>query len=441
LEIKDIKNSLAWKIALNACSVLLGVVFVFSGFVKAVDPLGTCYKIQDYLTAFGWIGLVPEKLPLLMSVALSALEFCVGIMLLLRVRRRIASSLALLLMVIMTPLTLYLAITNPVSDCGCFGDALVLTNWETFFKNVILLSAAIVVFIGHKQLSRLVSYKTDWMISLYSLVFIVLLAFYCLNHLPILDFRPYHIGANIPEGMEIPEGAKQSVYNTRFVMEKDGVQKEFNLENYPDSTWTFVEAKSILIEQGYEPPIHDFSLISVETGDDLTDDILASEGYTFLLVAYRLDLADDSYIDLINQVYDYSIENGYAFYAVTSSLDSDIEIWRDRTGAEYQFLVADDIMLKTVVRSNPGLLLLKKGTILNKWADEDIPDEYELVDRLENASLGKIRSVNNWWTCGICALVLLIPLMLMILQDVMFKNKINNYQPNIDKNEKENCSR
>jgi len=348
--------------------------------------------------------------------------------------------LALSLMILMTPLTLYLAIVNPISDCGCFGDVLVLSNWETFFKNVILLSVAIIVFLGHKQLTRLVSFKTDWMISLYSLVFIVLLAFYCLRHLPILDFRPYFIGANIPEGMAIPEGAKQSVYDTRFVMEKNGVQQEFTLENYPDSTWTFVEAKNMLIEKGYEPPIHDFSLVSAETGDDITENILTSEDYVFLLIAYRLDLADDSYIDLINQVYDYSLENGYSFYAVTSSPDSDIEIWQDRTGAEYEFLVADDIMLKTIVRSNPGLLLLKKGTILNKWADEDIPDEYELSDRLEQISLGEKSPVNSWRTCGICALLLLVPLMLMVIQDVAFRKK-NNYQPNINKNEKENCSR
>lgn len=423
MEIKDIKNSLAWKILLNACCILLGVVFLFSGFVKAVDPLGTCYKIQDYLTAFGWTDFVPEVIPLLMSIALSALEFCVGVMLLFRVQRRYASAIALALMIFMTPLTLFLAIMNPVSDCGCFGDALVLTNWQTFGKNIVLLSAAIVVYVGRKQIPRLVSTRTDWMISLYALVFVLCLALYCLNHLPILDFRPYKIGVNIPESMEIPEGAKQGVYDTRFVMEKEGVRKEFNLENYPDSTWTFVEAKNILLEQGYEPPIHDFSLVSAETGDDLTEDILADEGYTFLLVIHRVDAADDTYIDLINQVYDYSTDNGYAFYAVTSSPDTDIEIWRDRTGAEYQFLVADDIMLKTVVRSTPGLLLLKGGTILNKWADKDIPDEYMLPDRLETLSLGEVYPVNNWRTCGICLLILLLPLMVMVGQDIVFRKK------------------
>lgn len=138
--------------------------------------------------------------------------------------------------------------------------------------------------------------------------------------------------------MEIPEGAKPSVYDTRFILEKDGVKKEFSLEDYPDSTWTFVEARTVLKEKGYEPPIHDFSMLSVETGEDITEKVLTDEGYTFLLVAHRIEQADDSNIDLINEIYDYSVEHGYGFYALTSSTEEDILQWRDRTGAEYPFV-------------------------------------------------------------------------------------------------------
>ena len=155
-------------------------------------------------------------------------------------------------MSVMTPLTLYLALANPVSDCGCFSDAWVLTNWQTFGKNIVLLIAAIAVFRERKLMFRFVTLKIEWMVSLYTLLFVFALSFYCLEYLPVLDFRPYKIGADIKAGMEIPEGAKPSVFESRFVLEKDGRQQEFTLDNYPDSTWTFVETRTVLKEKGYD---------------------------------------------------------------------------------------------------------------------------------------------------------------------------------------------
>ena len=373
---------------------MLATLFIFSGFVKAVDPLGSFYKIQDYLAAFGIISWFPTYLPLLFAIILSSAEFCVGVFLFFGVRRKIASTLALLLMSVMTPLTLYLALANPVSDCGCFGDAWVLTNWQTFGKNIVLLIAAIAVFRERKLMFRFVTLKIEWMVSLYTLLFVFALSFYCLEYLPVLDFRPYKIGADIKAGMEIPEGAKPSVFESRFVLEKDGRQQEFTLDNYPDSTWTFVETRTVLKEKGYEPPIHDFSMISLGTGEDITDSVLTDKGYTFLLVAHRIEEADDSNIDLINEIYDYSVEHGYGFYALTSSPDEEIEMWRERTGAEYPFCQMDDITLKTIIRSNPGLLLIKDGTILNKWSDNQLPDEYVLNDSLDKLELGQQKQEN-----------------------------------------------
>lgn len=379
---------------------MLATLFIFSGFVKAVDPLGSFYKIQDYLAAFGIISWFPTYLPLLFAIILSSAEFCVGVFLFFGVRRKIASTLALLLMSVMTPLTLYLALANPVSDCGCFGDAWVLTNWQTFGKNIVLLIAAIAVFRERKLMFRFVTLKIEWMVSLYTLLFVFALSFYCLEYLPVLDFRPYKIGADIKAGMEIPEGAKPSVFESRFVLEKDGRQQEFTLDNYPDSTWTFVETRTVLKEKGYEPPIHDFSMISLGTGEDITDSVLTDKGYTFLLVAHRIEEADDSNIDLINEIYDYSVEHGYGFYALTSSPDEEIEMWRERTGAEYPFCQMDDITLKTIIRSNPGLLLIKDGTILNKWSDNQLPDEYVLNDSLDKLELGKQKQENKLHTIG-----------------------------------------
>lgn len=403
----------------NISRFILAAAFIFSGFVKAVDPLGFQYKIQDYLAAFGMASWFPSFFPLLGGIALSAIEFSIGIFLFFGVRRTVASTLALMLMSFMTPLTLYLAIFNPVSDCGCFGDAWVLTNWETFIKNVLLLLAAIGAFKGRKMLVRFISQKMEWLVSLYTLFFVFTLSFYCLDRLPVLDFRPYKVGKNILEGMTMPEGAKPSVYESVFILEKNGEKKEFTLENYPDSTWTFVDTRTVLKEKGYEPAIHDFSMIELNTGEDITEDVLTDMGYTFLLVAHRIEEADDSNIDLINEVYDYSVEHGYKFYCLTSSPEEQIELWKDKTGAEYPFCQMDDITLKTMIRSNPGLMLIKNGTILNKWSDEDIPDEYVLTDKLENLPLGQQKVGNDTHTVGFVFLWFVIPLLLVLGVDVL----------------------
>ena len=408
---------------------MLGATFVFSGFVKAVDPLGTYYKIQDYLTAFGMQQLLPDIVPLLMSVLLAVLEFAVGMHLLLGIKRRLTTRLALLIMLMMTPLTFYLALTNPISDCGCFGDALVLTSWQTFGKNVVLLTCAIVVFITPWNMVRFLTKKMEWTLSNFSVVFALVLAGYCLATLPIIDFRPYKIGNNIREGMEIPEGAKPTVFDTRFIMEKDGVKQTFTVDNYPDSTWTFVSAETVVVEKGYEPPIHDFVMESLETGEDITDEMLDDPGYTFLLVMHRTEEADEGYIDLINELYEYCQENGYKFYALSSSSSEAIELWRDRTGAEYPFCIMDDITLKTMVRSNPGLMLIKEGVVLNKWADSQMPDEYDLTGKLEELPLGQMKKVNDLCTLGIVGLWYIVPLLLIILIDRIF-NKKNNKNDN-----------
>lgn len=407
----------------NACRFLLAAAFIFSGFVKAVDPLGSTYKIEDYLEAFGMLAWIPSFLPILTAVALSTLEFSLGVMLLFGIRKGVSTGLSVLLMCVMTPLTLYLAIANPISDCGCFGDAWVLSNWETFTKNIVLLGAAILSFKWRYLIIRFISSKSEWLISLYTVLFIAGLSFYCVKHLPILDFRPYKIGTNVREAMTIPPGAKQSVYETIFILEKEGKKAEFTLENYPDSTWTFVDARSILKQKGYEPSIKDFSLLSLDTDEDITEQVLNDKNYTFLLVAHRIEEADDSYIDLINEIYDYSAEHGYAFYGLTSSPESEIEQWRDRTGAEYPFCLVDDITLKTMIRANPGLLLMKDGVILNKWNSRDLPDEYVLVDALDKLTLGEADSRSDLATMGFVLLWFVLPFLMVLWLDFHLKRR------------------
>jgi len=406
----------------NACRFLLALVFIFSGFVKAVDPLGTQYKIQDYLEAFGWVALVPAFLPFLASVLQAMVEFCLGIYLLFGIRRRMTTLFVVVIMGVMTPLTLWLAFSNPISDCGCFGDAVTLTNWETFGKNVLLLIAAVSVFKWGNRITPLVTKRFDWLVAMYAFLYILGMTLYCYRELPVFDFRPYRIGTDIRKGMEIPEGAKPTVYDTRFILQKNGVEKEFTLDDYPDSTWTFVDSRTVVKEQGYEPPIRDFSIIRQEDGEDVTDEILTDDKYTFLLVAHQLSQADDSSIDLINELYDYSVEHGYQFYCLTSSPDSDIEDWQERTGAEYPFCLMDDITLKTMIRSNPGLMLLKNGVVINKWSVNNLPDEYVLTDRLENLPLAQVNEKTFSHKVVLVLAWFVFPLLFFSMVDVIWEH-------------------
>ena len=223
-------------VIVNACRLLLALTFVFSGFVKAVDPEGSFFKITDYLAAFGMADVLPDFAVRIVAVALSAVEFLIGVNILFAIRRRVTTVLAFLFMLVMTPFTLYLAIENPVPDCGCFGDALVLTNWQTFGKNVVLLIASVVVMSRPKLMFRVMTWRVQWIVITYSVVFIVAVAVYCLNNLPILDFRPYKVGTNIKEAMAYSDGAELPEYETTFILEKDGQRREFSIEDYPDST-------------------------------------------------------------------------------------------------------------------------------------------------------------------------------------------------------------
>lgn len=406
-------------ILVNICRLLLAITFIFSGFVKAIDPLGSQYKIGDYLTALGMAGKIPEWVQLILSISLSGAEFTLGILLLLAIRRRLVSKLAFVLMLGMTLITLWLTISNPIQDCGCFGDAIHLTNSQTFMKNLVLLVASIVVMRLPLYQVRFISKTNQWIATYFTMIFIVIVSLLSLYHLPLFDFRPYYIGQNILKGMQIPKGAKQTKYKTTFICTKNGVQKEFNENNYPynDSTWVFVDTKQEVIEKGYEPPIHDFSITDEKTGEDLTEQILNKDGYTFLLVSPMLEVAQDRNFGDIEGIYEYAKENGYAFYGLTASTDKGIKHWRDITGAEYPFYVTDGTTLKTMIRSNPGLLLLYKGTIINKWNHNDIPKVAELNAPLNLLTIGHEPESSTWKKILTMILCYVLPLILLIVAD------------------------
>ena len=373
----------------NLCRMALALTFILSGYVKAIDPLGTQYKLNDYAAAMHLSEYIPDWLTLTGAIALAMTEFALGIFMLFAIRRHLVSRLMTAMMVMMTLITVWIFIANPVKDCGCFGDAIKLTNGETLLKNIVLLAAAIVTAMRPLDMARLISKSNQWIVTNYTLVYIVCTSLYCLYALPTFDFRPYHIGADIKKGMEIPEGAEQPEFETTFILKKNGQTREFTLDNYPDSTWEFVDSKTVQTRQGYEPPIHDFSLTDTKTGEDITDNVLSHKGYTFLLISRSLAYADDSNFGDIDQIYEYASEHNIPFYCVTASTDSDINRWRDLTGAEYPFCTADETTLKTRIRSNPGLLLLKDATIIGKWSHNQLPDPDELTASPDKLPIGQ----------------------------------------------------
>ena len=378
------------KMTVNLCRIIVALTFIFSGFVKAIDPIGLQYKLQDYLGAIGIPGFLPDWMLLIMAVLLAAVEFCMGIFLLFAIQRRLISKLIVVFMSIMTLITVWLVVANPVKDCGCFGDALHLTNTETLVKNIILLGCSIVIMRRPLAMFRFISESNQWIVINYTIVFIFVCSGLSLYYLPLFDFRPYRIGTNIPRGMEIPKDAEQPLFETTFIMEKGGQRKEFTLNDYPDSTWKFIDSKTVQVKEGYIPPIHDFSIADRKTGKDLTDSVLRHKGYTFLLIAPYLERADDSNFGDIDQLYEYAQTYNIPFYCLTASTAKAIQRWRDITGAEYPFCITDETTLKTIVRSNPGLLLLKDGTIINKWSHNQLPNGAKLSLPITQSALGKM---------------------------------------------------
>ncbi|UKK52336.1 triose-phosphate isomerase [Prevotella sp. E13-17] len=376
--------------------MVLAVVFILSGFVKAIDPLGTQYKIQDYLTAMHLGNWLPDAATLGLSVMLGATEFCLGIFLMFAIRRKLSSRLSLVIMLAMTPLTLWLAISNPIRDCGCFGDAIILTNWQTFWKNVVLLLAAIIVAHNPTRMFRFISEPNQWLVINYTVLFILITSTWCLYDKPLFDFRPYRVGTDLREGWQRMMEGEDSPYADLFI-ERDG--------------------------------------------EDITEQVLNDSSYTMLLISPHLELADDSQLDVINELYEYTKDNGYAFYGLTASGEKAVNQWRDMTGAEYAFYQTDDVLLKTVIRSNPGLLLLHDGTIIQKWSHNRLP-ELDSSKPLHELPEGTIQEDSVAHRIAMLMLWFVLPLTLLSLADRMWmwtkwiRMKTNRLTPTIKKEKK-----
>jgi hypothetical protein len=357
------------------------MVFIFSGFVKSVDPLGSAYKFSDYFAAFKLSFLSFLALP--MGLILSAFEVVLGMTLILGYRRKVTYRVLFWFMGFFTLLTLILALFNPVSDCGCFGDAIILTNWETFLKNVVLMVFVVPLFMLRNQETNDQLQRTrEWIIIAICYLLVVGFSLWNLAHLPMVDFRPYDIGTDVQEEMVIPEGAAVDQYETELIYREiaSGKTRSFTIEDYPRDTtlWEFVSSESRLISKGYEPPIHDFAIVD-EEGRDLVDQILSADGYSLIMVSYDLTRADEPTLIKARDWAQLEMLAGeYSFYPVTATPGAEVENIAMALDLGYTFYSADEIMLKTVVRSNPGFLLLRNGVIVGKWSYRDFPAIEEL---------------------------------------------------------------
>ncbi|MDR1023045.1 MAG: DoxX family protein [Prevotellaceae bacterium] len=359
------------RIGITICRLLVGAIFVFSGFVKAIDPLGSTYKIVDYFNAFG-MGFL-EPVALYTGMLQNAAEIVIGLCLIMGIRMMVTSWALMLFMLFFTVLTFILAIFNPVSDCGCFGDAIKLTNWQTFFKNLIIFVPALAIFSVRSKLRNFAGAAQEWLYVMLFFAGAFALSSYCYKHLPPLDFMPYHVGQHLPTAMHIPEGAPHDEYSTVLTYAKDGKEQEFSEADFPwqDSTWVFVNSKSELVKKGYTPPVHNFSITHYQDGD-ITDEALAAE-YAFLLVAPKLEKVNLPDWESSRSIASFARSKGYTFLGLTASTQGDATEFCSDNMLNFDFCSADETTLKSMVRSSVGLMLLHRGTVVGKWSYHDIP--------------------------------------------------------------------
>ncbi len=358
------------KFLTHIARILVAVTFIFSGFVKLVDPLGSAYKFQEYFGAdvLNLEFLIPYALPF--SIFLILAEIILGVKLLVGFKPKLTVWALFILIIIFLFLTWYSAYYDKVTDCGCFGDAITLTPWETFYKNIVLVVLIAFLVINTKNIKPVFSKNFAMWVSFASFLGFLFITYYVLIHLPIIDFRAYAVGKNIPDGMVLPEGAKPAVYEDTWIYNVNGEDKEFTTEEKP---WnlegsTFVDRKTKLIEKGYEPPIHDFTMEKDDV--DFTDFLMQKEKL-MLVVMYNLDKTDKQSLTKVKDISTRAMQQGYDVYAFSASNQSDYEIIKKEFDLDFDLLFCDETTLKTIVRANPGIVTLSKGTITGKWNAND----------------------------------------------------------------------
>ncbi len=352
--------------------ILVGVLFIISGFIKLNDPVGFSFKLEEYFSPA--VLDIPFLLPFALTISLVVviLEVLLGIMLLLGYKRRFTVWSLLLMILFFTFLTFYSAYFNKVTDCGCFGDAVKLTPWESFTKDVVLLIFILILFYGRRHIKTIFRPNLTRIIILAGLIACCIFAYHVLNHLPAIDFRPYKIGASIPDGMAIPENAPKPIYDYAWKFRVDGEEKIIVTQgDYPEVDGEFIGVDTEEVQKGYEPPIHDFTLEL--NGEDHTQQLMEEEKL-LMVVAYDLAKTRTDVYQEVKTVSDRALEAGYTVMGMSASNDQWTSPIVQKFGLAFPFYFTDETTLKTIVRANPGFLIIKKGTIMQKVHHNDLDE-------------------------------------------------------------------
>jgi len=361
------------RISRTVLRILIGLVFVFSGFVKGIDPLGTVYRMNDYFQAFN----IPWAMSfsLYLALFLCVLEFTIGVSLLLNILIRRIAWILLPMMTFFTILTFFDAVYNLVPDCGCFGDALKLTNVQTFIKNLVLMIMVIPVFTWKNKYKSALPSFADFLILFFTVISFSWLTVFSYNHLPLIDFMPWKAGNNVNQAHTLPVR-----FYVTYKNRHTGAEKEFIAPDYPwnDSVWL---SNWIFRSQRVEDPNRNQAMaLRVEdaSGSIITPAIIQNPSFQFILVAYDLSSANTNGFTKILPFYKSALSDGYSFVCLTSSLPDDVRKFRIDHGTAFDYYFADDVVLKTMVRANPGLILLKNGRVIAKWHYHDFPSYQEV---------------------------------------------------------------
>jgi uncharacterized membrane protein YphA (DoxX/SURF4 family) len=358
---------------LGIVRVVVGVLFIFSGLVKANDPLGLCYNMQEFFTALHLNFLAPAALTL--AIVMIGFEIIAGVALLLGFKMRIFGTLLLLLMILFLFLTAYAFLSGKIKECGCFGDCIPLSAETSFWKDVILFILVLFLFLFRRRITPLFGRFLTGLLMLCGLVVAFGFQWYTLNHLPVVDCLAYKVGNNIPSLMQIPAGATPDQYATVFIYEKNGTSKEFAADHIPwqDTSWHYVSREDRLVKKGdAEPAITDF-VISSFSGVDSTAQILSYPGYTFLFMVKDVNGAGKGWHERMKTLQEDCHRYGIRIYGITASDSLQTAAFKQGAALAFPFLKMDATVIKTAARSNPCLILLKGGTIEGKWHYHDMP--------------------------------------------------------------------
>ncbi len=371
--------------------ILVGVLFIFSGFIKLNDPLGFSYKLQEYFSPDVLNIPFLEPYALMISVLVVVFEVVLGVFLLIGYKPKFTVWSLLGMIVFFTFLTFYAAYFDKVKDCGCFGDFLKLKPWETFWKDVVLLVLIIILFVGVKHIKPIFSKLPTTILALLSFIISLWFGYHVLMHLPMFDFRAYKIGANIKEDMRIPEDAAKPVVEYYWKFKVNGEEKIITTNgSYPSVKGDFISVDTKVLDEGYQPPIYDFTMENAD-GEDLTNQFL-EEDNLIVVVSYSLEHIEQEGALKLKALQDRAIKNNYKIIGLTASGEDAKKRINEAYNIDFKWYLCDEKALKTVVRSNPGILELDKGTIKQKvhWNDIDKLELPKVERKVESDELGNV---------------------------------------------------